>query len=111
MRKISTVSLDNRPRTRKVRVTVFFVLTFLLILSPVIYESVLVCAGRWQAMFGVYPNVRTPVLDFLSDNWEMATFDLKHWSRGIFTRTPWKSSYVIPFAIFWTGVLALLLRK
>src|SRR5215212_9123534 len=111
MRKLPSISLDNRPHSRRVRVTAFLVITLLLILSPVIYESVLVCASRWQGLFGVYPNINTPVLDALGDGYKMATFDLKQWSRGIFHQTPWKSSYVIPFAIFWTGVLAMLLRK
>src|SRR4051812_49239669 len=111
MRKLPTVSLDNRPRSRKRRVVGFLVITLLLVLSPVIYESSIVVAARWQGLFGVYPNVRTPVLDAITDNYQMATYDMKQWTRSIFHRTPWKSSYVIPIAIIFTGSLAMLMRK
>jgi hypothetical protein len=89
----------------------FVVITLLLVLSPVIYESTLVVAARWQGLFGIYPNIRTPVLDAIGDNYQMATYDAKQWTRGIFHRTPWKSSYVIPIAIIFTGALATLMRK
>jgi len=111
MRKLSTVSIDNRPRSRRMRVVGFLLITLLLVLSPVIYESTLVVAARWQGLFGTYPNVRTPVLDVIGDNYRIATYDLKQWSRSIFHRTPWKTSYVIPIAIIFTGSLAMLMRK
>lgn len=111
MRKLPSVSLDNRPRIRRARIIAVVVLPLLLILSPVIYESAVLCVAGWQGLFGVYPQTHTPVLDALNSAYQTASFDASWWFRGIFNRTPWKSSYVIPFAIFWTGVLALLLRK
>jgi len=111
MRKLPTISLDNRPRTRRVRVASFLLIALLIVLSPVIYESGLVVAARWQGLFGSYPNIRTPILDAITDNYQMATFDIKQWTRSIFHRTPWKSSYVIPIAIIFTGALATLMRR
>lgn len=87
------------------------VITFLLLLSPVLYEAGLLCVASWQGLFGVYPHVKTPVLDVLNGGYESVRFDLWQRFSGVFRQGGWKSSYVIPFAIFWTGVLALLLRK
>jgi hypothetical protein len=111
MRKLPSVSLDERPRSRRVRLLAFGILSLLVVFAPVIYESALLSMASWQGLFGVYPHVQTPVLDAMGDAYHMATFDFRQWAHGIFNRTPWKTSYVIPFAIFWTGVLALLLRK
>jgi hypothetical protein len=111
MRKLSTVSIDNRPRVRKRRIMLMLILPPLLLLSPVIYESAVLCVANWQGLFGSHPHTSTPVLDVLGDAYQTTSHDFRLWSRGIFNRTPWRSSFVIPFAIFWTGVLALLLRK
>ena len=111
MRKLPTVSLDQRPRIHKARLMAVVILPTVLILSPVLYESAILCAAGWQGLFGAYPQTHTPVLDVLTDAYQTARYDLKSMSRGIFNQTPWRSSFVIPFAIFWTGVLAMLLRK
>jgi hypothetical protein len=111
MRKLPTVEIDNRPRFRKRRLFLIFVVVPLAILSPVIYEGSLLCIAGWQGLFGTHPRVETPILDSLTEGYRVANYDVKRWSRGFFNNTPWKSSYVIPFAIFWTGVLAMLLRK
>lgn len=89
----------------------FMVFSLILILSPIVYEAGLLCYASWQSLFGVYPHIQTPILDILSGGYQTASFDLKQMFSGIFRQSPWKSSYVITFAIFWTGVLAMLLRK
>ena len=87
------------------------VLSMFLILSPVMYEAGLLCFASWKGLFGAYPHVQTPVLDVLSGGYETASFDFKQMFSAVFRQSAWKASYVIPFAIFWTGVLAMLLRK
>ena len=83
-----------------------------MILSPILYESVIVCVAGWQGLlFGIHHQVQTPVLDVLGDFYQTTSFDFKWWVRGVFNRTPWRSSFVITFAIFWTAVLAMLIRK
>ena len=111
MRKLPSVTLDERPRTRRRRIVVFLVLTLLLVLSPILYETTIVTVAGWQGLFGVHPQTHTPVLDVLGDLYHTASFDAKAWTRGVFNRTPWKSSIVIPFAIFWTAALSMLLRR
>src|SRR5262249_9348814 len=111
MRKLQSVTVDPRPRARSSRVLSILVFTVFVLFSPIIYESGLRCYASWQGMFGAYPQIHTPVLDSLSAGFETASFDFKQWTGGIFRQSPWKPSYVIPFAVFWTGVLAMLLRK
>lgn len=111
MRKLTSVALDNRPKYRRGRLIAFVILPIALMLSPIVYESGVLCVAGWRGLFGAYPHTHTPVLDAISELYATASYDGKTWFRGIFNRTPWKSSFVIPFAIFWTGILALLLRK
>jgi hypothetical protein len=111
MRKLQSVTADPRPRTRRSKATFFLVFSLLLMFSPIVYESGLRCYASWQGLFGTYPQIQTPVLDALNAGYETASFDLKQLTSGIFRQSPWKPSFVIPFAIFWTGVLAMLLRK
>lgn len=87
------------------------VIFLLLILSPLFYEVGLLCFASWQGLFGAYSHVQTPILDFLSGGYETARFDIKQMLAGLFRQGGWKSSHVITFAICWTGVLAMLLRK
>lgn len=111
MRKLATLSIDNRPKVRKARLMAAVILPIILILSPILYESAILCVASWQGLFGAYPQTNTPILNGLGNFYEMVSFDFKWWFHGVFNRTPWRSSFVIPFAIFWTAVLALLLRK
>jgi len=57
MRKLPSVGIDDRKRTRRLRVTAFAILTLLLIASPVLYEATLVCLASWQTAFGhIHPG-------------------------------------------------------
>jgi hypothetical protein len=111
MRKLPSVSIDERPRSPMRRATTMLVLFILLILSPVIYESGKLLYANWRSFLGTYTTVETPVLNAISDAWAETSVDLRNRYRGTFARTPWRASVVVPFAIFWTGVLAMLLRR
>lgn len=111
MRKIAAVTLEDRPKRQRIRIMRWVVIALFLVLSPVFYEASLLCYASWKGLFGVYPHVQTPLLDILSGGYETASFDLKRMFSGVFRQSPWKSSYVIMFAAFWTGCLAMLLRK
>ncbi len=87
------------------------VISLLLILSPLFYEAGLLCFASWKGLFGAYPHVQTPILDFLSGGYETARFDIRQMFSSLFRQGAWKSSHVITFAICWTGALAMLLRK
>ncbi|SIO62622.1 hypothetical protein SAMN05444166_7101 [Singulisphaera sp. GP187] len=111
MRKVASVTLEDRPKSCRGRLTAFVVLSLVLILSPVFYEAARLCYASWQGLFGAYPHVQTPVLDLLTGGYETTSHDLKQMFSGVFRRTPWNPSYVLTFALIWTSVLALLLRK
>jgi|GEM_PF-5861594 len=111
MRKFPTSTFEDRPRSRRSRISLCLSLGFLALLLPVLYDSSRLCLASWRGLFGTYSPVQTPVLDALSTSYQTVSQDVRSWTRSTFHQTPWKTSYVIPFAIFWTVVLSLLLRK
>ena len=88
---------------------------FVMALSPILYEGTLLMVAGWQGLFGASCRTsRPPMLDFALEStpYHSASFDAPPLVPGrLLHATPWKSQYVIPFAIFWTGVLAMSLRR
>ena len=111
MRKLLAQPLDDRPRRRRSWTSIALAVLIVLLISPVLYESTVVCVSRWKTLCGVPMTVETPVLDAIASEWETVRLEL-HWvSRHYFHDMSWKPSYVIPFALTSSGVLALALRK
>jgi hypothetical protein len=111
MRKLLAQPLDDWPRRRRSWTSIALAVLIVPLISPVLYESTVVCVSRWKALCGVPMTVETPVLDAIVSEWETVRLEL-HWvSRRYFHDMSWKPSYVIPIALSWTGVLALALRK
>ena len=110
MRKLSTVTIDDRP-PRKRRVGLLLLAGPLLTLSPFIYEFALVCVMRWKGMFGIGMQVKTPYLDAAGDFVTAGRSLVLLQSHSFFHQGAWSTTTVIGAAIFFTGTLAMLLRK
>ncbi len=110
MRKLASISVDDRPRRRGPRAGALLAL-LLLALSPVIYEAVLLVVAQWKGLFGVGMRVETPVLHRLESMLTLGRQELSLQTHGFFHQGTWSTSFVVLFALFWTGVLALMLRK
>jgi hypothetical protein len=111
MRKFSSVSIDERPRRRGPRANTLLLAGTLLALSPVIYESVMLCVAQWKGFFGVSMRVETPVLHRLGSILDLGREEISLQTHAFFHQGTWSTSLVVLFALFWTGVLAMLLRK
>jgi hypothetical protein len=83
----------------------------LLACSPVIYEFGMLCVMRWKGLFGIGMNVETPVLDALGSLIFSGRYEVMHQTHSFFHQGTWSTPMVLLFALFWTGVLAVLLRR
>ena len=82
-----------------------------LLLSPFVYEATLIGLAQWRGMNGVAREARTPILDTLKHAFDDTRHEAENVFPLLFRRITWTPATVIPFAIFWTGLAALLLRK
>ena len=62
-------------------------------------------------MMGVSMPIRTPIFDAIGSGWETARLGLHTETRRYFHDITWKTSNIIPFALFWSWVMSLLIRK
>jgi hypothetical protein len=108
--KLARIQIDNAPPRRRWS-PALILLMVALVLSPVLYELGVVCAARWQSLFGPLHYVETPVLDALGAAVLEARLDVESRVRPVFGRLPWKSSTAITLFGAWTALVALLLRS
>ena len=69
---------DIQTPRRPSRAGLVIVLLALVVAAPLLYEGGLIVAGKWQAMLGTYIEVRTPVLDTLTDTWKSAHDEIRY---------------------------------
>jgi hypothetical protein len=81
-----------------------------LALSPIVYESSAQCAAGWAAMYGSVRQVDTPVLDRLGRCMDALAGAAHETGERAFHALPWKPALVIPIALAWAALGALILR-
>ncbi len=110
MRKLVNPLFDDRPR-RRWRYSNLLPVALGLLLTPILYEASLLCVAEWRAMSGPIAPIHTPVFDAIRSAFLWARQDVGSFLSPAFHALPWRPAVVIPFAVFWTGVAAWLLRK
>jgi hypothetical protein len=111
MRKNSVGMLDDTPKPRRTRIGAILTILVGLLLAPLVHEGTKICVAQWKSMYGAVESPKTPVLDFLADTFKQGKQDLYETVTPTFRTLPWRPAVVIPFAIFWTGVAAMMLRR
>jgi len=70
MPKYITVLHEELQPHRRARFPWIVLLLVVLAASPLLYEGGLIVVGKWQALFGTFTEVKTPLLDWLANAWE-----------------------------------------
>src|SRR5262245_6349273 len=111
MRKLPHTNVDlQAPPTLSARRGVLTVLLGLA-LAPLVYEGALLCASRWQAMYGAAGEVDTPVIDAIDLVLDEFSASARTTANAAFRNLPWKPALVIPLACAWAAFGAMLLRR
>jgi hypothetical protein len=113
MRKLQeTVARKDRPEGlgAKVRRIAWLVLLGLLLAMPAA-EGVSICIGQWRTVMGINTEVRTPILNRISDELEVAHESMRNWFKPHFQRLPWSPTYVLPIAAVVTVLGMMMLRR
>ena len=110
MRKFTHLDALDQPRRRRSKAP----LVLLFALDPRRHPAPV--RGRQDepvrlGLFGFAGRVDTPLLDFLSAQWEYSHSELRDWSTPLLANRRWNPRLVIPFAFFWTAAAALMLRR
>ncbi len=111
MRKNNPGIMDDSRKPRRRRVSAVLTIVLGLLVSPLVYEGTLLCVVQWKMMYGPVETAKTPVLDYLAESYNQGSKDLGEILTPVFRTVPWKPAVVIPFAIAWTGLAALMLRR
>ncbi|MDR3638442.1 MAG: hypothetical protein P4L84_31855 [Isosphaeraceae bacterium] len=111
MRKLVQPLLDDGPGVRRWKYSSAMTILVGILLSPLAYESGLLCYSRWSAMAGATHPVKTPVLDAIGRAYESARDDIREFSRPVTRHTTWSASFMIPFVMVCMVIGVLLLRK
>lgn len=111
MRKLGQPEFGDGPGRRRWKYSSALTILVGILLLPVAYESGLLCYAQWAALRGPIPAVKTPVFNAIGDAARWVQSDLQDFARPVTRHTTWKSSYMIPFIMFWTVIAVLLLRK
>ena len=82
-----------------------------LLLSPIIYESALICASRWKGMVGTSSELRTPVLDALTTQVVAAALTVATTGRAVLGKLPMGPAWVIGYAFGVAAVCSGFLRR
>jgi hypothetical protein len=69
--------IHQNPRPRS-RMGGLILLALALAVAPLLYEGGLIVFGKWQTMTGTYIEVRTPLLDRLTEAWNSAQTELRY---------------------------------
>lgn len=112
MRKYQSVLHEDVRAAKGSRVPQFVLLVLVLLVSPVLYEFVLMLTANWQGMSGTYWVPRTPILDTMADWGRVAQHDLRLRSGRLLNGSAFSPSLIVPFALVW-GILmgVVFLRK
>jgi hypothetical protein len=112
MRKLPAPVMDQTPPTWKKTRRKIVALLLGLLFAPLIYEGSKVCVMQWRAMSMMPPgHVKTPLLDRLGAEYEVAALSASSAVYAFFHRVPWRPIVVIPFACAWALCSGALLRK
>ena len=112
MRKIPSILIDDRIRRRR-RWSRFIVLLILALpVSPLALDLGKVSVARWGAICHYrVPDYETPALDAVHGLFSDGVGATSFRYRQVFEQGRWNSMLVIPFAVFWTAALAMLLSR
>jgi hypothetical protein len=110
MRKTTHLDALDHPRRRQSKAPLVLLFVLILVATPPLFEVGKMNLARWRLCGLTYP-VDTPLLDFLSAQWEYSHGELRDWSTPLLASRKWNPKMVIPFAFFWTALAALMLRR
>jgi hypothetical protein len=110
MRKFTHLDSLDRPRQPKSKAPLVLAFAFVVLATPPAFELAKINLARF-GVFGLSRPVDTPVLDFVSAQWEATRSELRDWSTPLFVNRRWNPQLVIPFAFVWTALAALMLRR
>lgn len=111
MRKLAQPLVDDGPRRKRFKYSSVLTILVGFLFAPFAWESGLIGVARWRAMIGPTPTIRTPAFDAVGRAYQWARDDLEEFCRPMTRHSTWKSSYMIPFVIFWALIAVVLLRK
>ena len=66
---------------------------------PFLYEGGLLLYARWRTMFGTYTVARTPVLDWVSENYRSANEALRYQAPEMLHTGQWQPIMAVPVVI------------
>ena len=110
MRKFAHIDALDHPRRRRSKAPLVLLFVLILIATPPLYEVGKMNLARF-GLFGFAGRVDTPLLDFVSAQWEYSHSELRDWSTPLLVYRRWNPKMVIPFALFWAAAAAMMLRR
>jgi hypothetical protein len=110
MRKFTHLDALDQTRRRKSNAPLVLLMILIVIAVPPLYEVAKINLAQF-GLFGFAGRADTPLLDFLSAQWEYSHGQLRDWSAPYLVNRRWNPRMVIPFAFFWTALAALMLRR
>jgi hypothetical protein len=110
MRKFTHLEALDRPRRRKSNAPMILLVVLILIATPFLCEVAKMNLTQFR-LFGFSGRADTPLLDFVSTQWEFSHGQIRDWSAPYLVNRRWTPQMVIPFAFFWTAMAALMLRR
>lgn len=111
MRKLGQPVLDDGPGHRRWKYSSALTILVGILLSPLAYESGLLCYARWRGMTGPIPEVKTPVFDGIVSAAQWVKSDFQDFARPVTRHATWNSTYMIPFIMVCTVIAVVMLRK
>ena len=98
-------------RRRRTRLRTCLALALAVLLASAAYETLIVCAAHWRAMWGQVETVETPVLDAFVDAYEGLAVPVRGQVAHTFHDMPWRPSLVIGLAVAWALAGSRLMRR
>jgi len=114
MRKLPPSPLDlDLKATRSTRRVIhgLFLLCLGLLIAPLAYEIVGLCAANWQAMYGGVEHVETPILDTLDATYADAARVVRTRANRVIRSLPWQPTVVITLGLAWALFMSVPLRR
>jgi hypothetical protein len=113
MRKISDPTVHEispeRASSKAWRIASLVVLGLLLAMP--LEEGASLCIGQWRQVMGTNTEIRTPILDSVTEWVQSAHQSTWNWLSPQFQRLPWNPSYVLPIAAVVTVLGMFMLRR
>ncbi len=113
MRKLAyQLGNDIQAETPRRRWPMVLMVLFLMVgLGPLALEGAAICLGNWKEFMGVSTDVRTPVLDQVSESLQDMNSAFRLWVTPFFHGLPWEPTVVLPVATIIMAVAMFMLRR